>query len=56
MFRFSTVSSESNEAIDKLLEQSKEDENWGGGSCEDSLDDDFYDRDDADENEREYCD
>lgn len=51
------------EAIDKLLEESAEDENWGGGSCEDSLDDDFYERDsegdfyDEDEDyEREMCD
>ncbi len=64
MRRFYEVSFNStDEAIDKLLEES-EDSNWGGGSCEDSLDDAFYERDEKDEEfydeeddyEREMCD
>ena len=68
MRRFYEISCNStDEAIDKLLEESKDD-NWGGGSCEDSLDDAFYERksevsdeegdfyDEDEDYEREMCD
>ena len=62
MFNLSAVNEKTNEVIDKLLEESG-DENWGGGSCEDSLDDSFYERENEDEfydededYEREMCD
>ena len=69
MYRFDEIKMNStDEAIDKLLEESAEDKNWGGGSCEDVLDDDFYERgsevsedegefyDEDEDYEREMCD